>query len=350
LTRISAGVKNHGEAGTYVMSADATSQHAPASADRPRKIVGKVSPADRVFRGVTRGAGLTVFVLTGLILTFLLARAIHAFGQMGFSFFTTQTWDIDENKYGIGSLIPNGMIIAVIALVIAIPVAVATALYISEYAPGFLRRPLTTMMDLMAAIPSIVYALWGFAFLEVRMTGFDSWLARHLSFLPFFKVPGPLDLAATFTDAPFVVGVVVSLMVIPIVSSLTREIFSQAPQAEREGAYALGATRWGMVRMVVLPFGRAGIIGSSMLGMGRALGDAIVISFLITPIYTIGGHILASGGNSIPYMIVLGFTNGPKWLAALMAAGVVLFALTLIVNILGSLVSGRSRAGLVTVD
>jgi phosphate transport system permease protein len=332
------------------MSAEITSQHPPASADRPRKIVGTVSAGDRVFRGVTRASGMAVFVLTAMILTFLLARAVHAFAQVGFSFFTTSVWFVDENKYGIGGILPDGIIIALIALLISIPVAVATALYISEYAPGFLRRPLTTMMDLMAAIPSIVYALWGFAFLEGRMTGFDSWLARHLAFLPFFKVTGPLSLAATFTDSPFVVGVVVSLMVIPIVSSLTREIFSQAPQAEREGAYALGATRWGMVRMVVLPFGRAGIIGSGMLGMGRALGDAIVISFLITPIYTFSGHILQSGGNSIPYMIVLGFTNGPKWLAALMAAGVLLFALTLTINILGSLVTGRSRAGLVTVD
>ena len=127
------------------------------------------------------------------------------------------------------------------------------------------------------------------------------------------------------------------------------KIFSQAPQAEREGAYALGATRWGMVRSVVLPFGRSGIIGSGMLGMGRALGDAVVISFLASPIATINPHILQSGANGIPFAILLDRNNGPKWLAALMAAGVVLFALTLVINILGAVATGRSRSGLVTV-
>jgi phosphate transport system permease protein len=332
------------------MSAELMSSHAPIPADQPRRIVSRVSPSDRVFRGVLRGAGLAVLVITLMILTFLAARAITAFRAVGLSFFTTQTWYVGNNKFGIAALLVDGAIIALIALVIAIPIAVATALYISEYAPRGLRRPLTSMIDLMAAIPSIIYALWGFAFLMGRMTGVDSWLARHLSFIPIFKVNGPLTLPATFTDSPFIVAVVVSLMVIPIVTSLTREIFSLAPQAEREAAYALGATRWGMVRMVVLPFGRAGIVGSSMLGMGRALGDAIVISFLITPIFAFSPHILQSGGNSIPFMIILDMNNGPKTLSALMAAGLVLFSLTLLVNVLGALVTGRSRSGLITVD
>jgi phosphate transport system permease protein len=332
------------------MSAELMSPHAPIPADQPRRIVSRVSPSDRVFRGVLRAAGLAVLVITVMILTFLAARAITAFRAAGFSFFTTETWYVGNNKFGIASLLVNGVIIALIALVIAIPIAVAAALYISEYAPRGLRRPLTLMIDLMAAIPSIIYALWGFAFLMGRMTGVDSWLARHLSFIPIFKVNGPLTLPSTFTDSPFIVAVVVSLMVIPIVTSLTREIFSLAPQAEREAAYALGATRWGMVRTVVLPFGRAGIVGSSMLGMGRALGDAIVISFLITPIFAFNPHILQSGGNSIPFMIILDMNNGPKTLSALMAAGLVLFSLTLLVNVLGALVTGRSRSGLVTVN
>jgi phosphate transport system permease protein len=299
---------------------------------------------------VVRAAGLAVLVITGMILTFLLTRALSAFRTAGFSFFTTKLFDADTNNFGIGALLPDGVIIAAIALVIAVPVGVATGLYISEYAPHMVRRSLIAMIDLMAAIPSIVYALWGFAFLMGRMTGFESWLARHLSFIPIFRVSGPLTLAATFTDTPLIVGTVVSLMVIPIITSLSREVFSQAPQAEREGAYALGATRWGMVRTVVLPFGRAGVIGASMLGMGRALGDAVVISFLITPILYISGHILQSGGNSIPYAILLDFFSGPKYVSALMAAGVVLFVMTLCINILGSIVSGRSRSGLVNVE
>jgi phosphate transport system permease protein len=335
------------------MSSEVSFPHAqggPEIEDTPRRIVARVSAGDKVFRSVARGAGLAVFVITGLILVFLFTRAWSAFRTVGFSFFTTKVFNVGVNKFGIGALLPDGVIIAAIALVIAIPVALATALYISEYAPSRLRRPLITVIDLMAAIPSIIFALWGLFFLMGRMTGFDSWVGRHLSFIPIFKITQPPDLPATYTDAPFVVGVVVSLMAIPIITSLSREVFSQAPQAEREAAYALGATRWGMVRTVVLPFGRSGAIGASLLGMGRALGDAIVISFLITPILTISTHILQSGGISIPYMIILFIFQGPKYVSALMAAGLVLFAMTLIVNILGSIVAGRSRSGLVNAE
>lgn len=319
--------------------------------DKPRPVVSRVSGGDRVFRIVVRGMGLTVLVVIGLILVFLFRRALSAFDRTGFSFFTTQSFNANTGHFGVLALLVNGVLIAAVALVIAIPVAVCTALYISEYAPQRLRRPLISLIDLMAAIPSIVYALWGLYFLEGRMLGFDGWLSRHLAFIPIFSVSGgPTNLAATYSDSPFVVGVVVSLLVIPIITSLAREIFSQAPQGEREAAYALGATRWDMVRTVVLPFGRAGIVGSSMLGMGRALGDAIVISFLITPVSVISPHLLQSGGNSIPFTILLDINNGPAWVSALMAAGLVLFAVTLLINVAGSIVTGRSRSSLVNVD
>jgi phosphate transport system permease protein len=333
------------------MTAAPPAPHALTPEDKPRHVVSRVSGGDLVFRSVMRGAGLAVLAITGLILFFLLRRALSAFGRAGFSFFTTQSFQASTNHFGIAALLTDGVLIALVALVIAVPVGVITALYISEYAPAALRRPLISLIDLMAAIPSIVYALWGLYFLEGRMLGFDGWLSRHLAFIPIFRIQGgPTTLAATYSDSPFVVGVVVSLLVIPIVTSLTREIFSQAPQAEREAAYALGATRWGMVRTVVLPFGRAGIIGSGLLGMGRALGDAIVISFLITPISVISTHLLQSGGNSIPYTILLDMNNGPAYLSALMAAGLVLFAVTLLVNVIGAIVSGRSRSSLVNVD
>ena len=331
------------------MSTEVLTPAAPAPADQPRRISTRVSPGDRVFRGAMRAAGLAVLAVTGMILVFLLIRGVSAFRQAGFSFFTSQSFTPTASKFGIASLLLNGIIVAVIALVIAVPVAVATALYISEYAPRKLRRPLITLIDLMAAIPSIVFALWGLYFLMGRSVGVQTWLARHLGFIPFLKVNGALGVPSTFVGSPFITGVVVALLVIPIITSLCREIFSQAPQAEREGAYALGATRWGMVRSVVLPFGRSGIIGSGMLGMGRALGDAVVISFLASPIATINPHILQSGANGIPFAILLDRNNGPKWLAALMAAGVVLFALTLVINILGAVATGRSRSGLVTV-
>ncbi|HEY3957030.1 MAG TPA: phosphate ABC transporter permease subunit PstC [Streptosporangiaceae bacterium] len=329
----------------------ASSSPALDAEDKPRRVVSRVSGGDRVFRVMMRGAGLAVLVITGLILFFLFQRALSTFERVGFSFFTTQSFNPNTDHFGVAALLVNGLLVAGVALVIAIPVAVGTALYISEYAPQRLRRPLISLIDLMAAIPSIIYALWGLYFLEGRTLGVNGWLSRHLAFIPLFRIQGgPTTLAATYSDSPFVVGVVVSLLVIPIVTSLAREIFSQAPQAEREAAYALGATRWGMVRTVVLPFGRAGVIGSSMLGMGRALGDAIVISFLITPVSFINFRVLQSGGNSIPYTILLDINNGPEWVSALMAAGLVLFAMTLLVNVIGSIVGGRSRSGLVNVD
>ncbi|HEY1917919.1 MAG TPA: phosphate ABC transporter permease subunit PstC [Streptosporangiaceae bacterium] len=336
-----------------------TLPHAQVPPDVPRHITSRVSGGDKVFRVVVRGAGLTVLVITGLILTFLLIRAWNAFKVMGFRFFTTRNFDVastfssKSNDFGVAALLADGFIIAAIALILAIPIGVMTGLYISEYAPHRLRRALIAVIDLMAAIPSIIYALWGLFFLMGRMTGLESWLARHLAFLPIFHVTGAASaLPAVFTDSPFVVGVVVSLMVIPIITSLTREFFSQAPQPEREAAYALGATRWGMVRTVVLPFGRAGIIGACLLGMGRALGDAVIISFLgsVLAVGAINSHVPQSGVNSIPLQILLHFTSGPTWVAALMAAGLVLFAVTLLINVLGSLITGRSRAGLVNVD
>jgi phosphate transport system permease protein len=344
------------------MSAELSFPHAqaaPGAPDTPRQITNRVSGGDKVFRVITRAAGAAVFVITGLILTFLLLRAWDAFKVMGFRFFTTRnftvasTFSSKTNDFGVAALVPDGLIIAALALIVAIPVGVATGLYISEYAPYRLRRPLISVIDLMAAIPSIVYALWGLAFLMGRLTGLESWLARHLAFIPLLHVAGSANaLPSAFTDSPFIVGMVVSLMVIPIITSLTREFFSQAPQAEREAAYGLGATRWGVVRTVVLPFGRAGVIGASLLGMGRALGDAVIISFLVSVLApgAINHVVVASGGNSIPLQILLHFTSGPTWVAALMAAGLVLFGLTLIINVLGSLVTGRSRAGLVNVD
>jgi phosphate transport system permease protein len=333
------------------MSAELSFPHAQAAPDTPRHISNRVSGGDRVFRIVVKAAGFAVLVITALILAFLLIRAWSAFKIMGFRFFTTANFNVANNQFGVAALVPDGLIIAAIALVFAIPIGIGTGLYISEYAPHRLRRPLISVIDLMAAIPSIVYALWGIAFLMGRLTGLESWMARHLAFIPIFHVTGASTaLPSVFTDSPFIVGAVVSLMVIPIITSLTREFYSMAPQSEREAAYALGSTRWGMVRTVVIPFGRSGAIGASLLGMGRALGDAVVISFLISVVVgSINTHIFASGGNSIPYMIILHYPSS-TWLPALMAAGLVLFVLTLIINVFGSMVTGRSRAGLVNVD
>ena len=185
---------------------------------------------------------------------------------------------------------------------IAVPVGLATAIFISEYAPHKLRRALIALMDLMAAVPSIIVALFALFFLMPRILGFDAWLSHHMAFIPFF-VFRLANYPSEYANATFIASVAVSLLVIPIVASLSRQVFSQAPQGEREAAYALGSTRWGMIRTVVLPYGRSGMIGASMLGLGRALGETIVMSFILNPGFVFNYHVLESGGNSITVMI-----------------------------------------------
>jgi phosphate transport system permease protein len=313
--------------------------------DSPRAITLNRTRGDRVFRALCLAAGMSTLVVLALIGAFLLQRSLPALRAAGWSFFTTQNLPpipIAGQQFGIAALIFGTVVISLIALVIAAPVSVATALFISEYAPRALRRPLTSIIELLAAVPSLIYGLWGFAFLQPRMVGVSAWLNAHLSFIPIFRVD-----EALFTSSPFIAGTVLALMVVPIATSVMREVFSQAPPGEKEGALALGATRWGMIRAVVLPFGRGGIIGGAMLGLGRALGETIAVALIISASFQISPHILQSGGNTIPATILLRFGEAGHGLglSVLMAAGLTLFALTLVVNMLASVVVARSRSG-----
>jgi len=315
----------------------------------PIRIVPGVSRGDRVFRLVFRAAGLSVFLIMGLIALFLATRGAQALHATGWSFLTEQRWQTAAHRFGVGAVLPDGIIIAVIAMLIAVPVALGAALFISEYAPGGLRRYLISAVDLMAAVPSIVYGLWGLIFLTPRVIGFERWLSTHLGgVLPFLKVRNG-EIAASYTQSAFIAGIVVSLMVIPIICSLSREVFSQAPTGEREGAYALGATRWGMVRTVVLPFGKGGAIGAVMLGFGRAMGETIAVALIISPLFAVSTHPLQAGANSISSLIALRYSESDKLsLSALMAAGLVLFVITLLVNMIAAAIISRSRSGAAT--
>jgi phosphate transport system permease protein len=322
--------------------------------DTPRTIVSRSSGSDKIFRGVLRSAGMTVLIINALILLFLILKSLSAFRRTGFGFFTTGSFYPEtSSQFGIAALLPGSAEIAVVALVIAVPAGIAIALFISEYAPPALRGPMIAVIDLMAAIPSVIYALWGLFFLMPRILGFDAWLSHHLSFIPVFRFSKP-NFVSYYVGAPFIAGIVVSLMVIPIITSLSRQVFSQAPQGEREAAYALGSTKWGMIRTVVLPFGRGGVIGASMLGLGRALGETIAVTFILTPIINTGQftiHVLQGGGNTITAEIAnFIFQYDPKGKAALLACGLVLFASTLIVNSLASVIVSRSRSGAATQD
>jgi phosphate transport system permease protein len=321
-----------------------------AAEDRPRKISNRATGADLVFRTVVRLAGLLVLGITGLIFAFLIDRASSTLHAVGWRFLTNFQWLLTAHHLGIGAILPDTIFIAVIALIIAVPIALAAAIFISEYAPHSLQRPLIALIDLMAAIPSILYGIWGFFWLMPRFIGVERWISDYLGFIPFLKVPGAYQ-PGNFENSTFLAGLVVSLMVIPIIASISREVFSQAPQGEREGAYALGSTRWGMIRTVVLPYGRGGVIGAVMLGFGRAMGETIVVALIISQVFTVVTHPLQSGGNSIAALIAQDYGEStPGMISALIAAGLVLFVVTLIVNAIAAVIVARSRSGLQTAD
>lgn len=318
--------------------------------DKPRLIVARAAGPDLIFRTVLRAAGIAVLVITASILVFLVLRSLSALQRAGLGFVTNSSFYPElSDHFGIAALLPDSLLIASIALVFALPVGLACAIYISEYAPQRIKRPLTAVIDLLAAIPSIVFALWGLFFLMPRILGTSRWLSQHLSFIPVFRFT-LTDTQGNYVGSMFIAGVVVSLMVIPIITSLSRQVFSQAPQGEREAAYALGSTRWGMVRAVVLPFGRAGVIGAAMLGLGRALGETIAVTFILTPLtYAFDPRILEGGGNSITAEITNFVTQyDSRGVSALLACGLVLFVTTLLINSAAAVVISRSRSGAMT--
>jgi phosphate transport system permease protein len=298
---------------------------------------------DRAFALATSGAGIVVFVILLLIGTFLVLRANRTFDEQGLSFFTRVEWrtDVSPARIGVLGLLVGTVIVATIAVLIAVPVGTMTALFITTYASPRLRTALTRFIDLLAAIPSLLYGIWGFLFLGNQIVPLSGWLSRHGSWFPPFRTGEDASLTGTL----FIAGVVVSLMVMPIITSITREVFSQAPAGEKEAALALGGSRWGMVRRVILPFGRGGIVGGAMLGLGRALGETIAVSLLLPQQPKLSIRVLENGGGTISGFIAQRSGGEPVTVRGLMACGLVLFVLTLVTNLLASVVIARSRSG-----
>lgn len=322
----------------------------PRPTPTPIDVRTRRSLEDRLFRNVARGAGLLTFFILVLVGVFLLIQAFPALQKMGLAFFSTTgfTTTGKHPKFGVEAALFGTVTIALIAMVVAFPISVSTALFISEYAPrslfGFipLKGFLTSVIDLMAAVPSVIYGLWGFFVLSPHLAPIAEWMSVHLSFIPIFAVPKG---TVTFQGSAFIAGVLVGIMVMPILTSISREIFSLTPLGEREGATALGASRARVIRDVVLPFGKGGLVGATMLGLGRALGEAIAVTFIITVVYYNNWHILQAGTNSIAALIAARYASGGSLgLHALLACGLVLFVFTLAVNLVASTIVNRSRA------
>ena len=323
----------------------------PEPADVPRRIDPGKTAVDTVFHGVASTIGIFVLVLTGAIGLFLGYQAIPTLRHYGTHFFTTSAWQPRIDQVGILSVLIGTVTVALVALVVAFPLAFLTALFISEYAPSWLKPTLVSLVDLMAAIPSIVVGLWGFFFLQPHLLYVAHWLNLHLGWFPLFHVTGVDSGAADwqqtrYTASAFIAGLTVATMVIPLACAVMRGVFAQAPLGEREAAYALGATRWGMIRTVVLPFGRGGIIGGTMLGLGRALGETIAVLLIISQAYDVKLRPLEIGTQTVSALIAGNFGEATAaQLSALLTAGFVLFLMTLLVNTVAAVFVTRGRSG-----
>jgi phosphate transport system permease protein len=307
------------------------------------------SRPDKLYRGFAFASGGLTLSVMGLIGLFLVIRSWKALRVAGFSFFTTSVWQPELGHFGVWSAVLGTFLIAFIALAIAVPVATCSALFVTEYAPARLRRPLTSFIDVLAAIPSLIYGLWGRAYLQPRAIHLSRWMGTHLGFIPFFRTRDPHSIAS-YPASTFIAGLVVALMIVPICTAVMREVFSQAPVGEREGALALGGTKWGVIK-VILPFGAGGMVGGAMLGLGRALGETIAVTLIISPLFDPWSltHVLHTGGNSIASLIALRWSESNEFgISALMAAGLTLFIITLIVNAIASIIVMRSRSGVAT--
>lgn len=327
----------------------------PPSGQQPepqakRQLTSRQSPSEIIFSRSAFGAGIITVVIMGAVGLFLSLRAADALRTSGWSFLYEQQWSPETNTFGVAAVLFGTISIALIALAVSVPLSLGTALLISEIVAGKLRGLLVSLVDLMAAVPSIVFGLWGVYFLQGAIIPAARWISIWFGWIPIFAVTDiegrPFTEASAFTSSAFIAAIVVGLMVVPTQTAIMREAFTRAPMGEREGAYALGSTRWGMIRAVVLPFGKGGIIGGTMLGLGRALGETIAVYMIISPIFTINWQVLKTGTNSVSALIALRYGEASEFgLSALMAAGLVLFALTLVINFTASSIVARSRSG-----
>lgn len=316
---------------------------APSAAGAlPRTGGSGVRRGDRVFLGLSVGAGLALLGIIVAIAVFLVLRAVPALRANTGHFFTDTGWDPNNTPpvFGIVALAFGTVLSSVIALLLALPVAIGVALFISHYAPRRFAVTLGFLVDLLAAVPSVVYGLWGIFFLNDYIKTVSAFLHDHLGFVPLFASEG------IYGRSILLASVVLAIMILPIIASLSREVFLQVPTANQEAAFALGATRWEMIRMAVLPFGRPGIIGATMLGLGRALGETIAVALVLSPGFVVSLHILEPAkGNTIAANIALAFGEATATgRGALIASGLVLFAITLLVNVIARAVIYRRRA------
>jgi len=292
-------------------------------------------PGDRVFSGLARGAGLLILVALAGVAAFLTVEALPAFTAPP----EALAGAADLLAY-VAPLAFGTLLAALLALLVATPLALGVALVVSHYAPRPVARVVGAAIDLLAAIPSVVYGLWGLAFLGVRLTPVYAWLSDHLGWLPLFAGPASSTGRTILTAA-----LVLAVMVLPIITAITREIFAQTPVLHQEAALALGATRWEMIRLAVLPHARSGIVSAVMLGLGRALGETMAVAMVLSASGVVTLDLVgATNPSTIAANIALTFPDSTGLsVNALLASGLALFVITLAVNVAARLVVARSQ-------
>jgi phosphate transport system permease protein len=297
---------------------------------------------DRVFNRVVTAAAFSALLVLAGIAIFLGLQTITAFQSQGLSFLTTTAWDIntDPPTAGIWGMLYGSVLLAVIGLVIAVPVSLLLSIFMVFIAPKRVASVLTNLMDLMAAIPSVILGLWAFYILNPTADEWQQLLNQYLGWIPIFE-----NTSGNFLGTPFIAGFVLAIMMIPIVTSVTREVLGRTPPELINASEALGCSMWTMLRYVALPYGRGGIVGGIMLGLGRALGETIAVFFVLKIVFDVNWyHIIESGGGSVATLIVsrFGEVSGEFELSLLLAAGFFLFVMTLVVNVIANLIVART--------
>lgn len=311
----------------------------------PREITTEPRRSDKVFRAIVTAGGMASLVILGLIFLFLSIKGVHILTEEKTSFLTSSKWEVvtDENgniadaNFGIAAMLIGTLLCAMIAIAVGVPISVLSAIYLVFFARGKVKTVLISAIDLMAAFPSLLYGFWGFF---IFMSSGEYWaklINKYLGFIPFFQVPTPI-----FERSPFIAGLVLAIMIIPIVTSVSREVFDQTPLDRVQASYALGSSKFAMIRHIALPYARSGIIGGAMLGLGRAMGETVAVYTVLNIVYQINWQILFGAGGNVASLILLKFGEaGPYEVDALMAAGLILFILTLVVNALADLLVNR---------
>jgi phosphate transport system permease protein len=301
---------------------------------RPRRQI-----LDRIFRGSTLGAGALIVVILGLIAYTITNKSLPVVRSEGFKFFTDRHWVPANGVFGALSFIYGTAVTAIIAVAISVPVSIGIALFTTQIAPTWLKKWLVSLTDLVAVVPSVVFGLWGIIFLAPKLVGFYKMISGWFDGWPVLgDIFGHASAGRTFMTA----GLILSVMITPIITSIAREVIETCPQTDRDGALALGATRWEMITGAVLPHSMSGIVGAVMLGLGRAMGETIAVALVIGSSPTITANLFSSG-DSLPSVIAFqwGEATGIKR-SALIAMGLTLFIMTIVVNLTATTVVNRA--------